>query len=371
MIPLVQQFFAFVIGCCLGSFFNVVIHRLPRKESLVHPGSRCPKCGEPIRPRDNIPVASYLLLGGKCRHCVVSISPRYPAVEALTGLTFLLLFRLHGLQPQLFIEILFCSLLVLVAFIDLDTFTIPASLSFTGIVAGFWLSFFTPRLAWQDSLQAILAGAGFFYLVSRAFYLLRGKEGLGGGDLDLLAMIGAFTGLEGIVFTIFAASVAGVISVTASRLLGFPRRPKIDPREPALWKWEYAMGDPSRDPRGLLEELSKHKASLMGVHLLCEGSKAAELAVEDDCELSPDQVGELVVVLRKLAGEGKTSLEASALKFPSGRRLLDWLEKREAPSSWGMGSKIPFGPFLSLGAVCYILWGEPFIAWYLDLITGN
>jgi leader peptidase (prepilin peptidase)/N-methyltransferase len=204
--------FTFVVGACLGSFYNVVIHRLPRGESLVRPGSHCPACGAPIAPHDNIPLLSYLALLGKCRHCRATISPRYPLVEALSGALALLLLRRFGLEPRFFIDFAFASALLVVTFIDLDTYTIPDILSLSGILVGFAISFFTPGLAWWDSLAGIVVGGGSFWLIAIVYSFLRHREGLGGGDVKLLAMIGAFTGVTGVVFTVLAASVTGLLA---------------------------------------------------------------------------------------------------------------------------------------------------------------
>ena len=208
----IQQVFVFILGCCLGSFFNVVIYRLPAKLSIVQPGSHCPRCSRPIAFYDNIPLISYLILMGKCRHCRAPISFRYPLVEALTGTIALLLFQQYGFSMQLLGESIFVSLLILIAFIDLDTFTIPNILSLPGIAAGLAFSFLTPRLSWQDSLLGILLGGGFLYAVAVAYQFFRRQEGLGGGDIKLLAMIGAFLGSAGVLFTIMLASVVGAMA---------------------------------------------------------------------------------------------------------------------------------------------------------------
>ena len=211
-IPLIGgQIVAFIVGCILGSFYNVVIYRLPLSQSIVRPASRCPACGSAIAAYDNIPLVSYLLLGGRCRRCKTSISPRYPLVEGLSGLLALLLFRRYGLHPQLAVEFVFCSLLLIIAMIDLDTGLIPDVLSLSGIVLGFSFSFFTPRLSWLDSLLGILLGGGIFYLIAVGYALIRHTEGLGGGDIKLLAMIGAFMGWGGAAFTILISSVSGMI----------------------------------------------------------------------------------------------------------------------------------------------------------------
>ncbi len=207
----VQQVLAFAIGCCIGSFLNVVVYRLPAGKSIVSPGSACPQCGQPIAFYDNIPVLSYFILRGKCRHCKGSFSGRYPLVEALCGLFTLMLFRRYGIHPQFFIELLFVYVLVTIAFIDLDTYLIPDVLSLSGIVLGFAFSFFTPRLGWMDSLFGILLGGGLFYAVAVGYQYLRHQDGLGGGDIKLLGMIGAFLGITGVLLTVVIASIVGAI----------------------------------------------------------------------------------------------------------------------------------------------------------------
>jgi leader peptidase (prepilin peptidase) / N-methyltransferase len=206
-----QAAFVFMCGCCFGSLFNVVIYRLPIKQSIVRPGSHCPHCDHPLSCYDNIPLMSYLMLQGKCRYCGERISARYPLVEGLTGFLSLLLFLHHGWVPQFFVESLFASLLIVITFIDLDTYLIPDVLSLSGMLAGFALSFFTPRLSWLDSLLGIVLGGGFFFLIAIGYQYLRHKDGLGGGDIKLLAMIGAFLGWPGVVFTVLAASLVGTV----------------------------------------------------------------------------------------------------------------------------------------------------------------
>ena len=205
----VLQIMVFAVGCCLGSFYNVVVHRLPSGSSIVRPGSHCPQCKHPIAFYDNMPLLSYLILLGKCRYCRAPISIRYPIIEALTGLLTLFLFRHYGFHAQFFIELLFVSLLVVITFIDLDTYLIPDVLSLSGVAAGFALSFLSIRLTWWDSLLGILLGGGFFYLIAVGYQYIRHQDGLGGGDIKLLGMIGGFVGWPGVVFTVLAASVVG------------------------------------------------------------------------------------------------------------------------------------------------------------------
>ncbi|MFP3980995.1 MAG: prepilin peptidase [Desulfobacterales bacterium] len=209
MSNLIIGVFFFCIGLCIGSFLNVCISRLPRGLSIVNPGSRCPQCGTSIRFYDNIPVLSFLLLGAKCRGCGESISVRYPAVELLTGIMACGIVLKYGPTIPALIYFLFIAALIVVAFIDLGHRIIPDRISLTGVVAGLAASFVLPEITWTDSLIGILAGGGSLFAVAMGYYLLTGKEGMGGGDIKLLAMIGAFTGWQGVVFTIFAASAAG------------------------------------------------------------------------------------------------------------------------------------------------------------------
>ncbi len=246
---------AFVLGAIVGSFLNVVIYRLPAKKSIVKPPSSCPSCGTLIKPWHNIPILSYILLGGKCAYCGARISPRYPLVELITALFCLATFRRFGFQPIFFVEFTFICLLIAITFIDLDTMTIPDVLSLPGIVFAFLGSVLTGMLTWKASLIGLLAGGGSFWLLSFLYYVIRGKEGLGGGDVKLMAMIGAYTAWPGVLFTVLFASLAG---------------------------------------------------SIVGIGMM--------------------------------------------------------FRKKE-----GLATMLPFGPFLAMGAICYLYWGPAFFRWYFSL----
>ena len=269
----------FVLGLCFGSFLNVCIHRLPRridledrldsarealsklrgaqaeeqsiaakqaeiegleKEvsgfSVVQPQSACPKCHQPIRPYDNIPVISWLLLGGKCRNCKTPISPRYIAVELLTGLLFLACYWRFGLSLETLKFCIFSFLIVGLTFMDAEWQLLPDVFTLPGFAIGFVLSFFVvmadffakllwalfPDLFWGRSTATVLRlssvlesaagaflGAGFFYVIAVAYRRIRGREGMGFGDVKLMAMVGAFLGVRLTVLTIFGASLVG------------------------------------------------------------------------------------------------------------------------------------------------------------------
>jgi leader peptidase (prepilin peptidase)/N-methyltransferase len=212
---LIFPLFALVTGMVVGSFLNVCICRLPRDESVVSPPSHCPQCDYLIRWYDNIPLLSYLLLRGRCRGCGARISIQYPLVELLNGLLTLALFLRFGPTLAFLVLFLFCSALVVITFIDLEHQIIPDEISLPGIVIGFICSFFLPGHSWLNSLLGILLGGGSLLLVAYAYQWLTGNDGMGGGDIKLLAMMGAFLGWKSILFIVFASSLVGsVIGIT-------------------------------------------------------------------------------------------------------------------------------------------------------------
>lgn len=205
------EIFAFIIGAVLGSFFNVCIFRLPRGISLLKPRSFCPECKIPISPKDNIPLLSYLLLKGRCRSCRAPISPRYPLVEGLSGLLALFCLLKFGLGPKAFVYYAFLSSLLVSSFIDLEHKLIPDTLSLGGLALGVATSFLKLTVEPYQALLGVLVGGGGLFAVALLYELLRKKEGMGGGDVKLLAMIGAFTGFEGALFSLFSGSLLGAI----------------------------------------------------------------------------------------------------------------------------------------------------------------
>lgn len=252
MIPI----FAFLFGSLVGSFLNVCIHRLPREESIVFPGSRCPACHIAIRPWDNIPILSFLLLRGRCRACGHPIAWRYPLVEGLTALLFAATVSRFGVTPLAATLLVFVAALTVITFIDLDHQIIPNIITLPGIPLGILAGLVLGEPPLLDRLIGALAGAGFLYLVlfyGSAFY---GQDAMGEGDLNLIAMVGAFLGWKAVALTTLLACLFG------------------------------------------------------------------------------SAVGLALIALRRL-----------------GRR-----------------QHIPFGPFLSLGAVVALFWGEELITWYLRLL---
>jgi leader peptidase (prepilin peptidase)/N-methyltransferase len=254
----ITLFFGFTLGTIVGSFLNVCIHRIPQGKSIVSPSSHCPLCKTPIRFYDNIPLVSFICLKGRCRGCQAPISFRYPFVEFLMGLFSLLLLLRYGISTLYVIYFAFFASLTLVSFIDLPHRIIPDVISLPGIVIGLVISFLHPQMSIKDSLIGVLLGGGSLYLVASVYHVVTKREGMGGGDVKLLAMIGAFIGWKGVLFTILCSSLVG---------------------------------------------------SVVGVTLMLFSSADSKYAV-------------------------------------------------------------PFGPFLSLGAIIYVLWGEILISWYLGFLQA-
>ncbi|MEZ4600214.1 MAG: A24 family peptidase [Syntrophotaleaceae bacterium] len=209
MSPLIFNTSIFIFGAIIGSFLNVVIHRIPNGVSIISPASRCPQCGAAIRWYQNFPILSYLALRGQCAKCGSRISPRYPLVEGLTGALFLCVWQVFGWQIATPLYWVFVSSLVAITFIDLDHQIIPDVISLPGIVVGFMTALAIPWLSWLDSLLGILIGGGSLYLVAVVYEKFTGQEGMGGGDVKLLAMMGAFLGWKSVFPVIFLGSLAG------------------------------------------------------------------------------------------------------------------------------------------------------------------
>lgn len=202
---------AFILGALIGSFLNVCIYRIPAGESIVSPGSRCPRCHTPIRWYHNLPVLSWILLKGRCAYCGAPFSVRYPLIEALTGLLFALFLYRFGFHPATLVSWLLVAVLVTISFIDLDHQIIPDVISLPGIPLGFLCSFAFPWMSWQSSLLGILLGGGVLLAIALGYEWLTRQEGMGLGDVKLLAMLGAFLGAPAILPIIFLASIMGTL----------------------------------------------------------------------------------------------------------------------------------------------------------------
>ncbi len=202
----------FIFGACIGSFLNVCIYRIPQKKSVIFPGSSCPECKTKIPFYLNIPILSYLILRGKCSNCHTGISIRYPVVELITAFFALATVIKFNLTLEAIFWFSFIAILIIITFIDLDLQIIPDILSIPGIFVFAISAAIVPGMTFQDTLLGILTGGGSLYIVAMVYYLIRKAEGMGGGDIKLLAMIGAATGWKGVLFTIFTGSLAGTIA---------------------------------------------------------------------------------------------------------------------------------------------------------------
>jgi leader peptidase (prepilin peptidase)/N-methyltransferase len=218
----VTTVFAFLLGTAIGSFLNVCIYRLPKEESVVTPRSRCPACETPIRAVDNIPLLSFVLLRGRCRACGNPISWRYPLVEALTGILFALAATWFGITLQAVFLLTFLCGLIVVSFVDLDHQIIPNAITLPGIPLGLLAGILLGEPPFLDRVIGMLVGAGFLYLVLFYAGALYGQEAMGEGDLNLIALVGAFLGWKAVALTILLGclfgSVVGLILIAMRRM---------------------------------------------------------------------------------------------------------------------------------------------------------
>ena len=199
------------MGAAVGSFLNVCICRIPEGRSIVFPSSRCPKCEHPLKPWDNIPLVSYLILRGRCRHCEGEISPQYPLVELITAVMVLLLFWKFGLSLKLLFSFIFTCSLIVITFIDLYHQMIPDLITLPGIPLFFLISVFFMDVRVLEALLGILLGGGSLYIIAFLYELIAKREGMGGGDIKLLAMVGAFSGWKSLLFILFLSSALGAL----------------------------------------------------------------------------------------------------------------------------------------------------------------
>src|SRR4030043_1590330 len=201
-----------IFGALVGSFLNVCICRLPEEESIIWPGSHCPHCKKPIRFYDNLPLISYFLLRGKCRYCKKTISLQYPLIEGITALSSLFLFMKFGPSLSYLFYFAFVAALTVMTVIDLYHQIIPDVISLPGIGVGLLASLLIPQLTFRNSLIGILLGGGSLFLVATLYQWLFKREGRGGGDVKLLAMMGAFLGWKAVILTILLSSLIGSIT---------------------------------------------------------------------------------------------------------------------------------------------------------------
>ena len=231
----------FVFGLIIGSFLNVCILRIPLAQSIVLPPSHCPSCGTPIKPYDNIPVVSWLLLAGRCRKCKARISAMYPMVELATGLLFLACYLVFGLSAEALKWAIFAALMIVLTITDLRERILPDKVNFVGLGLGLFLSLFTrpvdgtalwltnhlfaypppePALSLADALIGAGVASGLLWLAAEGYLRARGREGMGFGDVKMMAMAGAFLGLQRALLTILLGSLLGSIIGVAVIAIG-------------------------------------------------------------------------------------------------------------------------------------------------------
>ena len=301
---LVAAFIALMLGLIVGSFANVVVHRLPLDQSIVLPASRCPKCGAAIKPWNNLPVLSWLLLRGRCASCREPIAIRYPLVEALHGIGFALIVLRFGPFPFTLLLMAFFSALVILALIDWDHQILPDAITLPGVLAGLAGSFLTGALVdWREA--GLAAGFGYFafFAVAEGYARVRGIEGLGEGDWKLAAMLGAFLGPQRLMLVIFLASVSGMVY-------------------------------------GLVQALRLRK-----------DQAPPPIAVAPSSETSE-------TVTSRMSSEDRPVEEAQGIPGE--------VEGEPAPVSIGK-YKLPFGTFLAGAAIVVLFEGDLILAWYASL----
>jgi len=210
-LPWLLPAFAAAFGLVWGSFTNVVIHRLPLGESIVSPRSRCPGCRNLVASYDNIPVASFIVLRGRCRHCQTRISFRYPAIELAIGAASLLSFLRHGPSLEYVVEFAFVTAMVALIFIDFDHQILPDSITLSGLALGLALAWPLEAITIVDALAGVALGGGLLFAVSELYFRVKKVEGMGFGDVKMMAMVGAFLGWRGVLLTLFLGSFTGSI----------------------------------------------------------------------------------------------------------------------------------------------------------------
>ncbi len=310
-----------LFGALIGSFLNVVIARLPEGRSIVSPPSHCPKCGYRIPPWLNIPVLSWLMLRGRCRNCGASISIRYPIVELLTALLFIAVGQRFGLTPAMFASLLLVSGLIAITFIDIDYFEIPDEISIWGTGIGILARPWAFDVPWWSGLVGAVLGASFLMIVRLSYQIARKQEGMGLGDVKLLAMIGAFLGPGSLLPVILVASslgsIYGIAVLVKARLGGEQEGPAADA--------DPTPGDPDQnDERG---------AGAPRPAAASEGPASTTPPAPDETARAPDFVDE----------DGEA-----------------WIPPPHA---------LPFGPFLALGALTVLLL-QPVLEPWLAIFRG-
>lgn len=320
---------AAIFGALVGSFLNVVIARVPKGLSIVRPASRCPRCLRPIAWHENVPVLSWLLLRGKCRGCKLPISIRYPLVELATSLLAVACVRQLGPTPWAVAAFAFLAALVALTYIDLDHWLLPRRITIPFIGLGLAASFLPDAPGIVSSAMGAAAGFASFVVIGYVAERILKKEALGGGDLWLFAMIGAWLGAKALLPVALLASsqgaLIGIILLQAARRKAASRNAE----------------DGAIEPPGVVADGAVESAPVTG---------ASEV-----------QGGEVFVSESAAVGSRERPVTALPPPKPTGDEELDaWIPPEGA---------VPFGPFLALGAAEYLFFGEKLVSWYLGLLS--
>ena len=230
-------------GAAIGSFLNVCIRRIPAGESLVLPPSHCPRCLHPIKYYDNIPIVSYLLLRGKCRNCRERISLQYPLIELLAALIALLLFWKFGLTLKFLFSFIFACTLTVITFVDFGHQIIPDVVTLPGIPFFFLAAVLAMDVPWLEAALGILIGGGILYAIAFGYELIAKREGMGGGDIKLLAMLGAFIGIKNIVLVFL---IGPIVALPFALYMRFVHNDEVIPFGPFLaiaGAWMFLFGE--------------------------------------------------------------------------------------------------------------------------------
>lgn len=342
-LPVPWPALAFVLGALVGSFLNVVVARVPAGESIIWPGSRCPTCRTPIPPHLNVPILSWLWLRGRCRHCKTRIPARYPMVELLTAALFTACAVRFGFSAGAWLAMAFAAALVAVTFVDIDIWEIPDEISLPGIAVGVLLAPPAFAMPWWAGAAGATLGAASLLSVRWIYQLLRGQEGMGLGDVKLIAMIGAFVGPAGLLPTILVASLSGTVIGALVLWLG-PSGPTEGDTD--------GQADGQADGAPPEAEIERRPSAEVGV------PKAAS----DDSDAAGSDGA------REPSNAGSEPNEHSVPSPPPSETspTLGSAEKRsettagpeEDEDDWEPPENaVPFGPFLALGGLTQLLMG--------------
>jgi len=371
--------FVFALGAVVGSFANVCIHRLPRGESVVAPRSRCPGCGTPIAARDNVPVLSWLLLRGRCRSCREPISPRYPLVEALVGALFLAAAFRHGFGAEALAGALLATAAVILTSTDVEARILPDEVTLGVLALGLLLAAAEdlPAVraagpaAFSGHLLPALGGAAFgaavVWGVAAAYRLVRGAEGMGLGDVKMIAMIGAFVGPVGVLLTLLAASVVGTVVAGVPALL-------------RMLSWRAAFAS-ARDSAARSAELAARRGLLVGPggRVLVAGPRWREIPGAPPEGAPISSAGPVArpaaafarLALRRAAAGKRTAFGRLALEDETGDFFRVLAARAEAVPAGVLvlfsRVDVPFGVFLALASLFVWEWGGP----AADLLWGS